>query len=423
MNTLLNTISQSRRLLGMSKSYAVRWFVFIAGLLLTGVFAGLNWLTDMSGWTSGFTHPLHGGDHFLTMLAVGIWAAQLRGSAIWLLPITFVSVMSLGSLAGAAGLFIPIAELLILLSCLVFSVLIVRRVRFSRQINVAIVAFFAFFHGFAHGQEISTSASLISYTLGFMVATLLLHGAGILLVKLLIVVFALLISHLVYAQSASSLRFDAATLQLQTDKTYQLFIESDAAPPDRWHERQQLDGSGGGTIQSIAVVQHQPAISQSDGLASLVARIVQPFSTELASYTARADLLISPQLGVHFLTNGVGLTSPPAALLFDSHALCVVAAVCYFPAVLGILVLTTRYLNLCCYSPAIGLLSNGVGATSPPVYRLVVASLFISAVSKHTLFLSCFLHSRTLHQSRSPPNQYLNALFGLRLLPNPNYKL
>jgi urease accessory protein len=138
---------------------------------------------DISGWSSGFIHPLQGGDHLLTMLAMGIWAAQLRGSAIWLLPVTFVGVMSLGGLAGATGFLIPASEPIILLSCLVFSALITRKIRFSSQINVAIVAFFAFFHGLAHGHEISTSANLISYTLGFMVATILLHGAGVLVVR------------------------------------------------------------------------------------------------------------------------------------------------------------------------------------------------------------------------------------------------
>jgi urease accessory protein len=79
-----------------------------------------------------------------------------------MLPVTFVGVMSLGGLAGAAGILIPGAEAVILLSCLVFAVLVTRKIRFNRQINVIIVAFFAFFHGFAHGQEISTSVSLIS---------------------------------------------------------------------------------------------------------------------------------------------------------------------------------------------------------------------------------------------------------------------
>jgi hydrogenase/urease accessory protein HupE len=156
-------------------------------LLAIAWFCGRLTDTTIVDLTSGFSHPLDGWDHLVTMLAVGIWAAQLRGKAIWLLPLTFVGVMSLGGISGAAKyLAVPSAEVLILLSCLVFSVLIIRKIRFDTKINVLIVAFFAFFHGYAHGQEISASASLISYTLGFMVATLLLHGAGILAAKIIL---------------------------------------------------------------------------------------------------------------------------------------------------------------------------------------------------------------------------------------------
>ncbi|MDD5322904.1 MAG: HupE/UreJ family protein [Methylococcales bacterium] len=35
-----------------------------------------------------------------------------------------------------------------------------------------IVVFFGFFHGFAHGQEMPASASLMSFALGFMMATI-----------------------------------------------------------------------------------------------------------------------------------------------------------------------------------------------------------------------------------------------------------
>ncbi len=144
---------------------------------------------------SGFSHPLEGWDHIVTMLGVGIWAAQLRGKAIWLLPTTFVSVMSFGGISGAAKyLAVPSAEILILLSCLVFSALITQKIKFDTRINVLIVAFFAFFHGYAHGQEISASASLISYTLGFMTATLLLHGAGILVAKVVLLVIAFFVA-------------------------------------------------------------------------------------------------------------------------------------------------------------------------------------------------------------------------------------
>ena len=170
----------------------------LLAFLLMSVFAYVFYfITDISviDLSSGFLHPLEGWDHIVTMLGVGIWAAQLRGKAIWLLPTTFVSVMSLGGISGAAKyLAVPSAEILIVLSCLVFSILIIRKIRFDNKINMLIVAFFAFFHGYAHGAEISTSASLISYTLGFMVATLLLHGAGILMVKVILLSIAFLIA-------------------------------------------------------------------------------------------------------------------------------------------------------------------------------------------------------------------------------------
>lgn len=178
------------------------WVTWVLPALLLLAFFGsqVNQI-DSIGWSHGFSHPLEGWDHLVTMLAVGIWAAQMRGKAIWMLPLAFVSVMSLGGLAGAAGVALPSVEGIILLSTAVFSILITRRIRFNSKINVLIVAFFAFFHGFAHGQEISTSASLLSYTLGFMLATLLLHGAGIIVTKLIIVGTACLLS-MIFAQAS-----------------------------------------------------------------------------------------------------------------------------------------------------------------------------------------------------------------------------
>ena len=165
-----------------------RYLTLLALLLVMSVLVGIFYVDiSISDLNSGFLHPLDGWDHIVTMLGVGIWAAQLRGKAIWLLPITFVGVMSLGGMSGAAKyLIVPSAEILIVLSCLVFSILVIRKVCFSIKVNVLIVAFFAFFHGYAHGQEISASASLISYTAGFMLATLMLHGAGILAAKIIL---------------------------------------------------------------------------------------------------------------------------------------------------------------------------------------------------------------------------------------------
>ncbi|WP_411726822.1 TonB-dependent receptor domain-containing protein [Methyloglobulus sp.] len=170
-----------------------------------------------SDWSHGFHHPLQGWDHLLTMIAVGIWAAQLRGVAIWMLPLTFVSVMSLGGLAGAASFALPSVEIIILLSGLVFSVFVVRKVRFTTRMNVLIVAFFAFFHGYVHGQEISASASLISYTLGFVIATLLLHGAGIAAARLMTLSFAFFLGSNVHAQETEVSATDTAEASVTTE--------------------------------------------------------------------------------------------------------------------------------------------------------------------------------------------------------------
>ncbi|MDQ6622036.1 MAG: HupE/UreJ family protein, partial [Verrucomicrobiota bacterium] len=136
-------------------------------------------LEQGTGFSTGFHHPLSGWDHLLVMLAVGIWAAQMRGRAVWMLPLSFVGVMSLGGLVGAMGVSVPGVEIMICLSVIVFAVVVVRRIRLSTSVSVLLVGFFAFFHGFAHGHEMPASASLLSFALGFVVATLLLHGAGI----------------------------------------------------------------------------------------------------------------------------------------------------------------------------------------------------------------------------------------------------
>jgi hydrogenase/urease accessory protein HupE len=177
---------------------------------------------EASGWHNGFNHPLHGWDHLLTMIAVGMWAAQLRGPAVWVLPLFFVGVMSLGGLAGAAGAVTPAAEMMILLSVLVFGVLVIRKQRFRMLPSLFIVGFFAFFHGFAHGQEMPASASLLSFALGFMLATLLLHGLGIMAVRLSLLAFTCLFGGGAYADRSE---IDAAALpeaQTETEEEVRL---------------------------------------------------------------------------------------------------------------------------------------------------------------------------------------------------------
>jgi urease accessory protein len=131
------------------------------------------------GFHDGFLHPLTGWDHLLAMIAVGLWAAQHRGRALWLIPLSFVGVMMLGGILGVAGVSVPGAELAIALSVLTLGALVATTTRFRPSLSMAIVGIFALFHGFAHGHEMPAAASALPFSVGFVIATVLLHGLGL----------------------------------------------------------------------------------------------------------------------------------------------------------------------------------------------------------------------------------------------------
>lgn len=113
------------------------------------------------------------------MVAVGLWATQLDRRALWVVPLTFVAVMMLGGFIGTTGLAIPFVEQGIAYSVLILGVLITAAIRLPVVQSAAIVALFALLHGYAHGTEMSSSVSGLSYGLGFVVATAFLHLNGI----------------------------------------------------------------------------------------------------------------------------------------------------------------------------------------------------------------------------------------------------
>ncbi|HEX2112889.1 MAG TPA: HupE/UreJ family protein [Alphaproteobacteria bacterium] len=130
-----------------------------------------------AGLAAGFAHPLLGLDHVLAMVAVGLWASQLGGRALWLVPASFVAVMALGAALGTAGV-LPAVELGIVGSLLVLGLLIASATRVRVAAGAALAAVFALFHGHAHGAEMTAGAPAL-YAAGFIAATALLHGIGV----------------------------------------------------------------------------------------------------------------------------------------------------------------------------------------------------------------------------------------------------
>ncbi len=134
---------------------------------------------DGAGLLHGFLHPLGGLDHIIAMVAVGLIAARLGGRALWLVPASFVSVMAVAGLAGMAGAGLPYVETGIALSVVVLGAVAVFGVAMPVAAAMGLVAFFAVFHGYAHGAEMPETASGLLYGIGFVAATAMLHGIGI----------------------------------------------------------------------------------------------------------------------------------------------------------------------------------------------------------------------------------------------------
>ena len=151
-------------------------------LLLTGAaaspaFAHLD--PDAHGSLgAGFSHPLTGADHLLAMVAVGLWASLIGGRALWAVPAAFVAAMSVGFLAALGGLGLPFVEPVLAASVVVLGLLAMVALQVPAAVGMAVVGFFALFHGYAHGLELG-GASGLSFMAGFAAATALLHGAGV----------------------------------------------------------------------------------------------------------------------------------------------------------------------------------------------------------------------------------------------------
>lgn len=131
------------------------------------------------GFVHGFLHPLGGLDHILAMVAVGLFAARLGGRALWLVPASFVGAMAVAGVAGMSGFALPYVEAGIALSILVLGAAIALEMTMPVAAAMGLVAFFAVFHGYAHGVEMPETVSGLAYGAGFVAATAALHGLGI----------------------------------------------------------------------------------------------------------------------------------------------------------------------------------------------------------------------------------------------------
>lgn len=132
-----------------------------------------------AGFSGGLVHPLLGIDHLLAMIAVGFWAMQLGGKALWQVPLAFVSVMTGGALIANLGLDASLVETMIAASVVFLGLMIAGSVQLPTSVSVIAVSAFALFHGYAHGLEMPQAGHPMAYGVGFVLTTVCLHLLGV----------------------------------------------------------------------------------------------------------------------------------------------------------------------------------------------------------------------------------------------------
>lgn len=133
----------------------------------------------VSGLAAGLGHPFGGLDHMLAMIAVGILGVQLGGRALWALPAVFLAMMMAGGALGVMSMALPLVEPGIAGSAVALGAVIAAGWRLPVAAAAPVVGAFAVFHGYAHGTEMAAGASVLAYGAGFLLATGLLHLAGV----------------------------------------------------------------------------------------------------------------------------------------------------------------------------------------------------------------------------------------------------
>jgi urease accessory protein len=132
----------------------------------------------LSALAMGFVHPFTGLDHLTAMVALGAWSALAASRRVWVAPLAFASTLLIGALVGLAGIAVPGVEPMIAASLLVLGLLLATRTALPAVAGAGLAAVFALFHGAAHGNELAGPGAALAIT-GMVLATALLHGAGI----------------------------------------------------------------------------------------------------------------------------------------------------------------------------------------------------------------------------------------------------
>ena len=134
---------------------------------------------------SGLSYAAFDPEHLLGLLAVGIWAGRLGGSAIWALPLSLLAGTILGfpledsKPAPALEVFIPALMVILMLPVAAAALLRPPLLLRDRSSAIAAAAALGVCHGYV-GDVDGHAARAVLFSLGFIASAAVLLTLGIL---------------------------------------------------------------------------------------------------------------------------------------------------------------------------------------------------------------------------------------------------
>lgn len=129
------------------------------------------------GIMSGFGHPMIGLDHLAFIIASGLMAVGMTAGI--LIPIAFVIATGIGAGIHLAAIDLPIPEIVIAASVVLFGYLLAIKGKKQENNNyslsiTALAGLAGIFHGFAYGEGIfgAEPTPLVAYLIGFTIIQL-----------------------------------------------------------------------------------------------------------------------------------------------------------------------------------------------------------------------------------------------------------
>ncbi|MGV2828171.1 HupE/UreJ family protein [Myxosarcina sp. GI1(2024)] len=131
------------------------------------------------GIMSGFGHPTIGLDHLAFIVASGLIAVGIAGG--FLIPVAFVLATGIGAFIHLLAIDLPVPEIIIAASVVLFGVLLILRNQRQQAANytltvTGLAALAGIFHGHAYGEGIfgAEPTPLVAYLIGFTVIQLVI---------------------------------------------------------------------------------------------------------------------------------------------------------------------------------------------------------------------------------------------------------